>query len=239
MKKALIVGVVFLVVIFLSVSAYGIGGWGLHQRLKLLLNDETIPFFPDSIRTDFLVMGLKKCATLCNQVGRFRKEWYAPQSTTYPYKVLAFGLDGIFSATTPITNIDAVWLKDTTYALMEIKGKDVAQKKIATSEESRYWYERYRSATSILLAVYPPPADSTPLWIFGSCAPLWSDTSLLNPGFENEVVLYALYLCKQRQGEIEVANFIRQIAINEILDLKAILENRPMDVTLAKEVVPR
>jgi len=243
MKKVLMVMFIFVIYLSLTSPAIAVEGASLDGRLKRLLNDETDPFFPDSIRWDFLAIGMKKCATLCDQVGNFRMEHYVGDSarlaTGEAFKVPPFDISSIFSSGTPITKITNIWLKDTTYALVEIKAKDVAQKKIATSEPIRYWYKQYSPGATVRLGVYPAPIESTAIWIFGSCAPLWADTSYLNPGFENEVVLYALYLCKQRQGEHEVANFIKQIAINEILDLKAILENRPVDVTIAKEVVPR
>jgi len=242
MKKFLSIIVVFFISLCGNMSSFGAAGAALDGRLKILLNDETVPFYPDSIRWDFLSLGMKKCGTMCNQVGRFFAEAeVAEPPTEIPFTGWIQPADWStgFSVNTPPTNIEAIWLKDNDYALMEIKTKDIAQKKIATSETMRYWYEMWKSGSWIYLGVYPPPTDTTDVMIFGSVAPLWADTSYLNPGFENEVVLYAFYLCKQRQGEIEIANFIKQIAINEILDLKAILENRPVDVTIAKEVVPR
>lgn len=242
MKKILVAVFVFVICLSLSSPTIAAQGDHLDGRLKLLLNDETVPFYPDSIRWDFLGMGMKKCGTMCNQVGRFAAEAEVPEpptDITFTGWIQPADWSTGFSADTPPTNIEAVLLKDDDYALMRIKAKDIAQKKIATSETMRYWYEMWISGSWVYLGVYPPPTDTTDVMIFGSVAPLWADTAYLNPAFENETVLYALYLCRQRQGEIEIANFIKQIAINEIMDLKAILENRPVDVTIQKEVVPR
>jgi len=240
MKKILVVTFVLVTHLFLANSIFAVGGGDLDVRLKLLLNDETNPFYPDSIRIDFINMSLKKCGQLSYMAADFAVK--CSVMTAFPDWILpATLLDGTgFSSNTPITKIQYVLLANDDYGLMQIHPKDIAQKKIATTEPARYWYEQSRTgANGFFLRVYPKVDTKTIVWVFGSVAPLWADTAFLNPAFENEVVLYALYLCKQRQGEHEVANFIRQIAINEIMDLKAILENRPVDVTVAKEVVPR
>lgn len=234
MKKLAIAFLVSLVVGIFVHPLFAADGSVLDNRLKLLLNDETDPLYPDSIRLDFLAMGMKKCATLCKYAATIRTSSYI-SGTGSRTSVQDYSYSGL----TGVTIVRGVKLTGVDYALWKMTHSDIGLKKIATSTPVRYWYEGPRDGRDVRIGVYNAVTESTNVELFLSGIPAWADTSTLHPAFENETVLYALYLCKLRQGERDIANFIRQIATNEILDMKAILENRPFDVTIAKEVVPK
>jgi hypothetical protein len=228
-KKTLLLG--FALFVFCAPVLYGIEGNNLDLRLKALLANETVPFFPDSVRREFLTLGMNQCGMMCEHVTCVKISSYLLAGK------FALGY-GTHVGAQAILGAHAIHNVDDGYALRRIHPKDIARKKIATDAPAQYWYNRTTSGTRKEFGVYPPVIDSTNFAMYLHGMPGWPDSANLHPAFENEVVLWALYLCKKRLGETQIAEFIRKIAENEILDLKIILQNRPIDVIREKEVVP-
>lgn len=225
-----------LVFVFMTVPCLATDGYILDTRLKLLLNDEDEPFYSDAIRQQFLEVGMRQSASVCKFAATGRCTSYVLTASNNT-SIAAYGPPAIGD----INHVLGIKLLHDDYGLREMKHRDIGHKKIASITPLRYWYTGVGGATGLnSVGVYPPASDSNlSVDIYVAGVPDWEDTTSLHPGFENETILYALYLCKLRRGETQAAAFIKQIALSEMLDMKAILENRPMDITLKKEVVPR
>jgi hypothetical protein len=233
--KKLLFCFVFCILTFSAVRSSAINPSNADWKLQFLLNDETAPFFTDTVRHTFISAAMQKISGTCKYAATAKIEGYVPP--TGNNTSLTWGVQG---GVKTVTEILGIKFRDTDYGIRRIRKRDLGLSKIATDEEARYWYITGWGATHPSVGVYNALSGDTG-WveIYYSGIADWDSCRAFRACFENEVALYAFYLTKLRQGQTEIANFIHQIAMNEILDLKIILETRPMDATVRKEVVPR
>lgn len=201
--------------------------------LTLLLGDETDPFFPDTVRHDFLRYGIKKVGGVCNIAG-FRKVCKVYPSTGSIFFVGSVSLPDWTNEFHSIIDYDAVWKGDSSLALQRIKSTDVARVSIYTSEEIQYWFTGDYLTGEPRLYVYPAPADTDTVIVFGHGIP---KDSYVNPAYDHLVVIYALYLCYQQQREGEIAKFIKSIFDSLLQDMYVITEGKTVDVTIKEKVI--
>ena len=235
MKRIVIFIFIFLYSLIGTTAVKAIDPAKVDWKLKFLLNDETDPFFPDTVRKILISTAMHTISASCKYASTAKDEAYIP-GTGNITSVADFNFS---KGGQHICNILGVKLKDTDYGLLRVNKQDIGLDKITTDQGAKYWYITSWDAYAPGMGVYNGVSESTAVEIYFSTVADWDSSRAFRRCFENEAVLYSLYLCYLRQGETEIAEFIKQIAVNEILDLKAILENHPVDITLAKESINR
>jgi len=161
MKKIKLCLLIFFILFCSNQHIYA-SDWGqINRWLVMLLNDETDPFFPNTVRAEFLRLGIRKTSTVC-RTAEFRVTGkVVPYTAVNPGEIIHPSLIDSFRT---IINYMAIWNKDSSYALPQIGSKDVARKNIYTDSEMQYWFIRRGAVVGPAFAVYPPhPQIRTPL----------------------------------------------------------------------------
>jgi len=229
-----------LFILFCSSQRIYASDWDqINRWLVMLLNDETEPFFPNTITAEFLRLGVRKTSTVCRTSEfKFICE-VAPDTAADPGQIRKPAFIDSFRT---IINYTAVWSKDSSYALPQIGSRDVARKSIYTDSEMRYWYVSRKAVMEPNIYVYPAPADTDTVIIFGYGIPeagAANEPRYMNPAYDHLVVFYGLYLCYLRHGEGEIARYIKSIYESLLQDMFVITEGRQVDATIKKKVIPQ
>lgn len=211
-------------------NSVGVTFTELDRDLMALLNDETKPFFPDSVRRRFLRAGIKKVSATNRAYQHKLEVPLAANASSIAFSDLAeYGT----------WEIVGVRKKNTERSLLKISGKDVGQKRISTTEPLQYYYDMQIPGESghTKLFLYPPSSIADTL-ISYTCATT-EIARHIQPAYRNLIVSYALYLCRLREGERPIAEFLKIIFDTDLMDLKVLLDNRQTDITLEKKVIAR
>jgi hypothetical protein len=206
----------------------------IDWMVKFLLDEETTPFFPDTVRHTFVNAAMIHISGRCKFAAQDMDTAYIP-GTGNNSSIVWNKNPGVKS----VTEILGIKLKGQDRGLMRVEKKHLGLDRIRTDLGAEFWYYTSFNYPRPTIGIYNMVTESTAVEIYYSGIADWDSCRAFKHYFHNEAALYALYLAKLRRGETEVANFIRQIAENEIMDLKVILESRQPDITVKQEVLPR